>query len=257
MTPLPILTAYRRMAGVYVKNIFIILLFSVLVGGIGAALSDLVASFALDVYSGGRPTQNDRAALVMSEIPRMLTVTFWEGLVGAFAASVSIYLWVAHERGETASLRDAVNFAMNRFGHVWKPHLKAFAMVFWGAQFAVPGILFGMQLPYVDAIATLDPKEPNALVRSTALTRPRRGAIFRALLPAGGWWIGYSLLAVFYLQDKGILWIAAGGVVTHAFNVMTDLVMVQLYLDEVRRRIERAAEKKRLAEGAAVTAPSG
>jgi len=252
------LAAYRNAVRVALRNLPILLFWALVVGAVGSALSSLAADFGASLANDGRGPSGpaDRSVLVASELSRMVAWTFWQGIVGALGASAAVYLWVRDAKGESTSLRESINFALNRAGRVIPAHLKAFAMVFWGAQVFIPGLLFGLQLAFVDAVATLDDKEASPLDRSRRLTRGRRGMLARALVPAALWWLVYSLLGLFVLKDQGMVSFAVGGALDHVVNALMDMVLVQLYVEEVRRRVA-LADAKRNAESspASETAP--
>ncbi len=251
MQPVGLFAAYRNAARVMSRNIGILLFYALIVGGLGSVVAAGVADYSVALYTGGKAaSMADKGALVAGEIPKMIVWTFWQGLVGAVGASASIYLWFQDAKGGATSLRESLNYALNRFGRVGRAHLKAFAIVFWGGQLFIPGLLFGLQFAFVDAVATLDDREAAPLERSRVLTRGRRGALARALIPAALWWIGYQLLFGFVLKDSGLLYYGIGGMLDHLVNAFVDMVMAQLFVEEVRRRIA-VAEKKKAASAAA------
>lgn len=254
MQPVGILPAYRTAARVLFRNLPLLVVYAVVVGGLGSALAQLVSETSVSMYTGGKAaSMADKGALVAGEIPRMIFWTFWQGLVGALGASASIYFWFQDAKGGTVSFRESLNYALNRFSRVGRAHLKAFAIVFWGGQLFIPGLLFGLQFAFVDAVATLDEREASPLDRSRVLTRGRRGALARALVPAALWWIGYQLLFGFVLKDAGYLYSTLGGAADHMVNAFMDVVMAQLFVEEVRRRIALADKKKAAAQPPAET----
>lgn len=254
MAPTGTLAAYRNALRVAARNLPILLFWALVVGAAGSAISSLAADLGASWYTGGsgRVSPTDRGVLVAAEVPRMIAWTFWQGIVGALGAAASVYLWVRDAKGQSTGLRDSINFALNRAGRVVRAHLKAFAIVFWGGQFFIPGLLFALQFAFVDAVATLDDKEASPLDRSRRLTRGRRGMLARAMIPAAVWWLGYSLLGLFVLKDQGIVSFAVGGAVDHLVNAVMDMVLVQLYVEEVRRRVALADAKKAAAGEAPV-----
>lgn len=257
MQPTGIFHAYTNAFRVFSRNLVILLFFAAVVGGAGAALASAVADYSMALYTGGKAaSMADKGALVAGEIPRMIAWTFWQGLVGALGASASVYLWYKEARNEPTSLRDALNYAINRFSRVGPAHLKAFAIVFWGGQLFIPGLLFGLQFAFVDAVATLDDRETQPLERSRVLTRGRRGALARALIPAAIWWVGYQLLFGFVLKDAGTLAFAVGGMADHLVNALVDMVMAQLFVEEVRRRIALAEKRQAAAQPVATAGPA-
>jgi hypothetical protein len=120
--------------------------------------------------------------------------------------------------------------------------MRALVIVQLGLIVIVPGILFGLQYAFVDAIATLDQVEKDPLARSRKLTSGRRGTLFRTFAVFLVWWIPFQLAGVYYLQGVGTWALAAGGVIDHLVLLTLDLCMVQYYLDLFRKPTTQAAE---------------
>jgi hypothetical protein len=213
------------------KNFGIALVIAALCGGIGAVLMDLVTGAVLDWWHATSSQQT----LVVTQVSQLIVLTIWGCIVGSWAAPAGIYLWVQEEKKQSTTLYDAVNYGLNRFSRVFPAHAKAFFFVQLGLIVIVPGILFGLQFAFVDAIATLDTVEKDPLARSKKLTWGRRGTLFRTFAVFLVWWIPFQLAGVYWLQGKGPLWLAAGGIIDHLVLLTIDLCMVQYYLDLFRK----------------------
>lgn len=213
------------------KNFHIALLLAVVNGGICAALMDVASSSMLGLVD----PQGRQQELIVSELSQSLVLWVWNCTVGAWAAAAGLYLWVQHEKGRPATLYDAVNYGLNRFRRIVGAHARAYLAVAIGSIVIVPGILFGLQYAFVDAIATLDTVEKDPLARSRKLTKDRRGTIFRTFAAFVVWWLPFQMVGRFWLQGMGTAAYAFGGVIDHLVLLTIDLCMVQYYLDLFRK----------------------
>jgi hypothetical protein len=222
----------RNAFSVLFKNFGIAMVIAVILGGVGWAIGDLIGAAVVE-WAQPRTGQQ---RLIYSQIPQTIWLTLWGCLVGSWAAPASIYLWVQHETGRPASLYDAVNYGLNRYSRVVKPHSLALFIIQLGVVVIVPGILFGLQYAFVDAIATLDQKEKDALARSRKLTAGRRGTLFRTFAVFVLWWGPTQAGGMLALQEMGTLAVALAGVIDALVLIALDLCMVQYYLDLFRKR---------------------
>jgi hypothetical protein len=231
MKPIGMWTVVGNAFRVLFANFHIALFLAVVTGGLGAVLADLASDIMVDVLhpAKGQPI------LAVTQLSALPIQAIWGSTVGAWAAAAGIYLWVQRERKQSANLYDAINFGLNRFPRVFPAHAKAFIAVLLGMIVAVPGILFGLQYAYVDAIATLDKDEPNPLTRSRKLTASRRRTIFFTFCLFLPWWIPFDVGASLYLLDQSRLWWFVGGTIDHLVLLTIDLIMVQYYLDMFRK----------------------
>lgn len=222
---------------IVLRSFHIALFIALVNGGVASVLMDLGSKVALDAFDprGRQPT------LIVSELSQSVVLWLWNGTVGAWAAAAAIYLWVQHEKGRPATLYESVNYGLNRFSRVLGPHFRAYMAVALGMIVIVPGILFGLQYAFVDAIATLDTAEKDPLKRSRKLTSSRRAVIFRTFAAFVVWWLPFQMLGRFWLQGKGTLWYAAGGVLDHLVLLTIELCMVQIYLDLFRKPATKPA----------------
>ncbi|MFZ5478461.1 MAG: hypothetical protein ACOZNI_16955 [Myxococcota bacterium] len=213
------------------KNFGTALFLAVITGATGAVLSDLIVGSVLDSYHAS----NQQQRLIVMQLTQLVVLTLWGGTIGAWAAAAGVYLWVQEEKKQKATLYEAVNYGLNRWGRVLKPHLKALVIVQLGLIVVVPGILFGLQYAFVDAIATLDQVEKDPIARSRKLTSGRRGTLFRTFAVFLVWWIPFQLAGVYWLQGQGVWALALGGLIDHLVLLTLDLCMVQYYLDLFRK----------------------
>jgi hypothetical protein len=213
------------------RNLGIALFIAGIVGGVGWALADVVSAWAMAWW---HPTTSQQA-MIVSQVSQTIAVTIWECTVGAWGAAASIYLWVQHERNRPTNLYEAVNYGLNRLPQVLWAHARAVFIIQLGIIVVVPGILFGLQYAFVDAIATLDSQEADPLARSRKLTSGRRGTLFRTFAVFLIWWAPAQLGGLFWLQGQGTWALALGGVIDALVLVILDLCMVQYYLDLFRK----------------------
>jgi hypothetical protein len=219
-------------------NLGITLFIALVCGGPGSALAMQVSRWVLDAY----PMSSRQGEMIAGQFIQMGVLIVWAGTVGAWAAAAALYMWVQREKQRPAGLYDAVNFGLNRFGRVWRPHMAAVASIAIGNIIIIPAILYALQYAFVDAIATLDGEEKDPRARSRRLTSGRRGTIFRTFFFfAIIWIVPYQVLVTFVLQDQGIGWAYLGGVVDQLVLVLIDLCMVQYYLDLFRKPAPAAA----------------
>ncbi len=229
-----ILVAVRNALRVFFENLFIVLFISLVTGGVGALIADGVTGVIYDYiqghYAATDPIRQGQMMLVVAQLVALVAMTIWGGLVGAWAAPATIYLWVQEHNKKPTSLKGAINYGIDRWPDVVGPHFKAYAAVMLGQVIILPTIVFGLQYAFVDAIATLNREEDRPLYRSGRLTLGRRGQIFRTFLLGMLWWLPWQLFGTFYAQDAGWYIMFGGGVIDYAVLAFFDLVMVQYYL---------------------------
>lgn len=237
MKPIGMWTVIGNAFVVLWRNLHIAIAIAAVTGGLGALLAD----FSSEAMVAWLKPANGQPTLVVTQLTLLVVGTLWGSSMGAFAAASALYLWVQRERGKSATFYDTVNFGLNRFPRVFPAHARAFIAVSLGMIVFVPGILFGLQYAFVDAIATLDKEERDPLARSRKLTSSRRGTLFRTFAVFVVWWLPYQLAIVYYLQGRGKGWLFAGGLVDHLVLLLLDLCMVQYYLNLFRKPAAEAA----------------
>jgi hypothetical protein len=224
-------TVLSNAFGVLFRNFGIVLLLAIISGGLGAIFADWAGGLAIDYW---HPTSSQQT-LVVSQIAQTIAITIWGCIVGSWSAPASLYLWVQHEKKKPTNLYEAINFGLNRFSRVVGAHSRAVFIIQLGMFVIVPGILFGLQYAFVDAIATLDTQERDPLARSRKLTSGRRGTLFRTFAIFLVWWVPAQLGGQMWLQGVGLWAVALGGVIDGLVLIAIDLCMVQFYLDLFRK----------------------
>ncbi len=228
----PVPTVVANAFRVFFENLHIVLVISALTGGIGFVVTDALGIGLVD----GMTIADQKMQLIASTFLQTGLLCLWAGLVGAWAAPAQIYLWVQREKKLPATLAGAINFGLNRWSRVAGPHFRAYLAIALGNVIIVPGIIFGLQFAFVDAIASLDAVEKAPLARSARLTSSRRRAVMGTMLVfLLGWWLWFQLGLVFFLPSLPIWGKFLLGTVDHAVLVLVDLCMVQLYLDMFRK----------------------
>lgn len=241
-----VLTIVRNALRVMTRSFHIALFIAMVTGG----LSAVIVSAAMSGYIPKPGAAEKQQALFVFVIGSTLVAGAWGSVVGAWAAPAQIYLWVMEEKRKAPSLYDAINYGLNRFGRVLKPHAAAFWLIALGNIIVVPAILFGLQFAFVDAIATLDKEENHPLARSRRLASFRRGTVFRVFLCALPWWIAYQLFVSFYAMGEAWYIQFVAGTFDHLVLIFLDLCLVQVYLDLFRKREAEPAQPT------AMTAPA-
>lgn len=141
------------------------------------------------VPDGQMPGQED---LIKVLLPWAGATLGLEIFLGPIIAACAVYVGRAMQGDLPLSLYKAVNFALNRYGRLFWPHLAAQLQIQLGLIIIIPGILFQLQYAFVDAVACLE-EEKAPLNRSKRLTRGRRRSVFLLFLP----WLLLSQFIVF------------------------------------------------------------
>lgn len=112
-------------------------------------------------------------------------------LIGPVFQATAAYAAFRHSRGKPGGVRHGLNFALARYGRMFKPHLKAWLLILLGLQLLIPGIIYWNQLALVDSVTVFE-KSKRPLNRSRQLTRGYRRSIFLMALP----WFLYGIPAI-------------------------------------------------------------
>lgn len=235
----PVTQVVSRAFQVFFANLHIALFIAAITGGVGFVLTDAAGISIVE----GMGLSDPKMQLIASTFVQMGLLVMWAGLLGAWAAPAQIYLWVQREKNLPATLSGAINYGLNRWSRVAGPHFLAYLAIQLGNVIIVPGIIFGLQYAFVDAIATLDAVEKRPLARSARLTSIRRRAILGTMVVfLLGWWLWFQLGLVFFLPAMPVWGKFALGTVDHLVLILVDLCMVQLYLDLFRKAAPEPAE---------------
>lgn len=160
-----------------------------------------------------------------------------EVIFGPIFAAVAIYVARATERG--ASLYGALNYALNRYGRMFVPHLSAQLSIGIGMAIVLPGILFFLQYAFVDAIAVLE-KEKWPLSRSKKLTKGRRRTLFLLVLPYVIIMQAWILVDLWALKI-GPLPLVLAELVVRLYTFALAIACYELYVDRVTPKAAPAA----------------
>jgi len=209
----------------------IVLPVAVVLGTI-VSLLDLAAMelLAPEALKGGASDQATTIKLMFGWWGVMLLV---EIFLGPIMAAMSIYAARVHSHGEKPRIGKALNFALARYGKIFKWHAIAFLSIQVGMIAIVPGILFLLQYAFVDSILCLE-DEKWPLGRSTHLTKKRRGRIFALMLP---WLLFTQVLGFAELYAIGMGIQVLGGLMTVAYvlNIWVVMVFYTFYEDRTRK----------------------
>lgn len=175
----------------------------------------------------------------------------WGCLAYPVIDALSIYCWRETGRGNLPSPGKALNFAIGRYKKMVGPHAKAFITITLGMIIIVPGVLFGLQYAFVDAIAATDDKSKAPLQRSQKLTAGRRGRIALAWIPYALWYVPFQIVFMAESWQSTTPWLTMGWcILDMALLTVMELAMYGFY--EQRIEDAKAARAKRLAaEGGA------
>ena len=191
-----------------------------------------------------------KAVLQLTGIDLLLELLF-----GPIIAASAIYTATSRREGRSPTLHGAINFAMTRYGRLFKWHAVAQISIKMGMLILIPGVLFMMMYAMVDPVLCFE-KEKWPLDRSKRLTRVWRKTIFMFMLP----WI--IIVATIPLL---LFWSAnQGGMTTFALSLFYFLSLFWLHAGFGTLYAERleagrkAAERKAAEETGAVVdlAPS-
>ena len=194
--------------------------------------------------------------MLYSELSKLAIGMLWGCLAFPLIDAASIYTWRRLATGQPCSPKAALNWSIGRYGRMFGPHAKACLTISLGMVIIVPGILFGLQYAFVDAIAATDDKSQSPLKRSQKLTRGRRGRIMWTWLPYALWYLPAYLVFV-YQAEAGF---TMGGVEVSphvavllfgTLDVLLLAVMEMAMFGLYEQRIEDAQTAKARKEAAA------
>lgn len=235
------------------KNIWLLLPFVVLVGGVGSVIAWQLGSVALDHFVD--PGAGQQAQLITSELTKLAVLTIWGILAAPVLDAVTIYAW--RNRHGTRSYGGAINFTLNRFGRMFGPHALSFTGISLGMSVIIPGVMFGLWWAWVDAITatrdrTLDPllrslgRDPDSrspLQWSRVLSRGHRLKIVRAWLPYVFWYLPAAMYLVYQAEGAGFLAVLAFGSLNMLFLTVMEMAMVGLFEERLTLLAAQAEER--------------
>ena len=167
----------------------------------------------------------------------------WGCLAYPVLDAVAIYGWRENGRGKLPSPAGAINFAIGRYRKMVGPHAKAFITITLGMIIIVPGVLFGLQYAFVDAITATDDKSKAPLQRSQKLTAGRRGRLALSWLPYALWYIPYQIVFLQEAWAAPTMWAAVGwGILDLSLLAVMEMAMYGFYeerIEDAKRARER------------------
>lgn len=214
-----------------------------LFAGLGAALFATVPPALLSTALDSRmletlpspPQQEDVVRVLLTVTAQDLGVqVFW----GPLAAAIGVYLMKTRLEGKPIAVNKALNFALNRYGRIFLPHLAATLTIMLGMVICVPGLMFLLMYAFVDPVACLE-EEKWPLGRSTKLTKGRRASLLWIALP----WMVIGQATFFVDQwaaQFGKVAIFGTNLVWQLLALWTAIAYARLYLDRVEGRKKAA-----------------
>ena len=175
----------------------------------------------LDITQGG---EDANIQIVKAGFALEGTALLVEILFGPIFAATAIYLG----RGQgPANLYSALNFALNRYGRLFKWHMAAALLITLGFIVVLPGVLYTLNYAFVDSVCCIE-DEPWPLSRSSKLTRGRRKRIFFLFLPYFIY-VQVALIAYLQLLKMGWQYVAAMHFANYAILFLYAIVMYVMY----------------------------
>jgi len=169
----------------------------------------------------------------------------WGCLAYPLLDAMSIYCWRKNGRGELPGLSGAVNFALGRYRKMVGPHAAAFITITLGMIIIVPGVLFGLQYAFVDAITATDDRSQAPLKRSQKLTAGRRGRIALSWIPYALWYVPYQIIFLQEAWQAPTMWQAiAWGVLDMALLAVMEMAMYGFYEQRIEDAKSARAQRK-------------
>jgi hypothetical protein len=163
------------------------------------------------------------------------TALVTEIFFGPIFVAVAIYLG----RGQgPPNLYSAVNFALNRYGRLFKWHAAACLMISVGMIVILPGVLYTLNYAFVDSVCCVE-DERWPLSRSTKLTRGRRKRIFLLFLP---YFVYEQISMIGYLKLVKIGWVYVAGMhfATYAVVFLYAITMYVMYEEKTSQKAKAA-----------------
>jgi low affinity Fe/Cu permease len=204
-----ILNVAVRATGALFSSLNVVIPLAVLFGTTVALLDVAVMELvAPEASKGGASDQSTMIKLMFGWWGVML---FIEVTLGPILAAMAIYAARTHSHGGELSFSKALNFALSRYGKIFKWHAIAMLTIQVGMIAIVPGVLFLLQYAFVDSILCLE-DEKWPLGRSAHLTKGRRGRIF-----------GLVFVWLMFTQIVGFAELWALGMGTHVLIALMSL----------------------------------
>lgn len=245
-----LLVLLGRALGRTFSNLGVLLPWAVALGGVGHVVMYLAA-----LNLAPRFAQESTTQFIASEVIKLVVSLLLGVLLVPLVDAITIYVWREADRGRSPSLYDATNWGIKRYGRMFKPHMVSYLAIAVGMQVVIPGVLYGLQYAFVDAIAATDDNAKQPLARSQKLTQGRRSRIARAWLPYAVWYPAYYFYFGFKAEGYGSSAVFVFGVVDVLLLMAMEMVMFALYeerIAEARVALERQ-QAKEAAQGEATS----
>lgn len=190
------------------------------------------------IYSWAVPDGQipDQQSLPRVLLPMAGAALLLEVVLGPIISACAVYIGRASRGDLPMSLYKAVNFALNRYGRLFVPHLAAQLQIQLGLIILIPGVLFQLQYAFVDAVACME-EERAPLNRSKRLTRGRRQSIFLLFLP---WMLLSQLIFFADLWALGESEVYLFGVKAAVFLIYFTMQVAFFHLYDERTQKKRA-----------------
>jgi hypothetical protein len=245
-----LLALLGRAVGRTFSNLGVLLPWAMVLGGVGHVVMYVAAlELAPQLAQGATPQ------FIASELIKLVVSLLFGVLLVPLVDAVTIYVWREADKGRSPTLYGATNWGLLRYARMFKPHMYSYLAIVIGMQVVIPGVLYGLQYAFVDAIAATDDNAQAPLARSQKLTQGRRSRIARAWLPYALWYPAYYFYFGFKAEGLGWWAVFIFGVVDVLLLMAMEMVMFALYeerIAEARAALERQ-QAKEAAQGAAAT----
>ncbi|MCB9761527.1 MAG: hypothetical protein H6739_16910 [Alphaproteobacteria bacterium] len=243
---IPVSVILARATARTLGGLAVLLPLCLLVGGLGH-VAMYYAGLLVQPFGGTNP----QTRFLYSELMKLVVGMGWGVLAFPLLDAATIYVWRQGERGEPVSPYKAFNWALSRYGRMFGPHAAAYITISLGMVIIIPGILFGLQYAFVDAITATDDQSKRPLARSQKLTAGRRGKIFRAWVPYAIWYVPAYLWLVYEAEGMGALAVLGFGTLDVLLLAVMEMAMFALYQERIddARRAQQARAELEAAEG--------
>ncbi len=166
-----------------------------LFGGVSGLASGLLYSqeHAITLWANQDQMKSMLALFGLDILLQLLTTL----LLGPIFQAAAAFAAFRHSRGKPGTAHLGLNFALSRYGRMFKPHAQAWLLILVGIQlFLIPGIIYWNQFALVDAVTVFE-KSKRPLRRSRQLTTGYRRTIFMMAFP----WLVYGIPALVIVPE--------------------------------------------------------
>jgi len=175
-----VFSVLRRSISAVLANLTTVIPVVAVMGGM-IAVVDLFLYEWIHAGMSRASAQDQQTGFIKVMLAWWAAMLIFEVILGPIVGAIAVYVGRSHSQGTTVTPYKALNFAINRYGRLFKWHAAAWLSIHVGMLVLVPGILFLLQYAFVDSIVCLE-NEKWPLSRSKKLTRGRRRRIFMVAL---------------------------------------------------------------------------